>query len=152
MRLSVLMTIWERETPVLDAVFGSLKPQPFDELVIVLDRSPLEIIRHCRHWWYGDKRVVFTDIAGPPGWSSPVPGWNRMNEYGSGSRLRRPSGWMPMTVPGPSTATSWSSSTAFIASRRSSRYTGGHIAPPVTPRFTSMPVIESYHDCVRTGK
>ena len=48
MKLSVLMTIYERETPVLDAVFGSLKPQPFDELVIVLDRAPGGIEAHCR--------------------------------------------------------------------------------------------------------
>jgi hypothetical protein len=87
MKLSVLMTINERPTPVLDAVFSSLRDQPFDELVIVLDRSPEEIGRHCRKYWDGDERVIYPHIAGKPGWQSPVPAWNRAFGAATGDHL-----------------------------------------------------------------
>ena len=87
MKLSALMTINSRETPVLDAVFGSLRGQPFDELVIVLDRSPSEVEEHVRGWWKDDKRVVYAVIEGSPGWRSPVPAWNRAFATMTGDHL-----------------------------------------------------------------
>lgn len=87
MKLSACLTINQRETPVLDAMFGSLRAQPFDEMVIVLDRSPHLIIECCRDYWAGDKRIVFTGIGGEPGWRSPVPAWNRAFETLTGTHL-----------------------------------------------------------------
>lgn len=80
MKLSACLTIYERETPVLAAMFGSLREQPFDEMVIVLDRPPKEVAQACYDYWSGDKRIVFTRIDGPAGWGSPVPAWNRAFE------------------------------------------------------------------------
>lgn len=87
MKLSVGMTIYERETPVLDAVFGSLRGQPFDEMVVVLDRTPVGIEEHCRKAWGGDERVRFERLEGPPGWGSPVPAWNRFFAEATGDFL-----------------------------------------------------------------
>ena len=76
MKISAAMTINERPLPVLDAVFGSLKEQAHDQLVIVFDRSPDEIRLHVRDYFRDDDRLTFVDISGPPGWKSPVPAWN----------------------------------------------------------------------------
>lgn len=84
MRLSACLTIHSRETPVLAAMFGSLREQPFDEMVVVLDRSPKEVEEAARDYWRGDRRVIFTKIEGPPGWGSPVPPWNRAFEIITG--------------------------------------------------------------------
>jgi len=74
--LSACLTINERPTPVLDAMFGSLADQPFDEMVIVFDRSPLEVVTHCRDYWKG---MTGSSLAHQraAGWRSPVPAWNR---------------------------------------------------------------------------
>jgi len=87
MKLSVLCTVNDRPTPVLDAVFGSLRAQPFDEMVIVLDRSPAEVAIRCKDYWSGDERVRFAAIDGQPGWRSPVPAWNRAFETMTGDFL-----------------------------------------------------------------
>jgi hypothetical protein len=86
-KLSVALTINERPTPVLDAVFGSLRKQPFDELVIVLDRSPREVIEHVHDYWAGDKRFVPGALMGEPGWRSPVPAWNAAFALTTGDHL-----------------------------------------------------------------
>ncbi len=87
MKLSVGLTIYERETPVLDAVFGSLKPQPWDEMVIVFDRSPA-LLRECvKTWWASDERVKFVELEGALGWGSPVPGWNACFAAMTGTHL-----------------------------------------------------------------
>lgn len=87
MKLSAALTIYERETPVLDAMFGSLHPQPFDEMVIVLDRPPHEVAQHCYDYWQGDGRVIFARIDGSAGWKSPVPAWNRAFDTATGDTL-----------------------------------------------------------------
>jgi hypothetical protein len=70
------MTINERPLPVLDAVFGTLKEQAHDQLVIVFDRSPEEIRHHVHEYWQEDARLTYVDIEGDRGWKSPVPAWN----------------------------------------------------------------------------
>ena len=87
MKLSVGLTIYERETPVLEAVFGSLRGQPWDEMVIVFDRTPPGLREHVRGYWVGDDRVKFAAIEGPPGWGSPVPGWNACFAAMTGTHL-----------------------------------------------------------------
>jgi hypothetical protein len=84
------MTINERPTPVLDAVFGSLLGQPFDELVIVFDRSPDALWEHCKEWWAKHDHnyaYQFHRIEGAPGWRSPVPAWNAAFEAATGDHL-----------------------------------------------------------------
>ena len=76
MKISACMTINERQLPVLEAVFGSLREQAHDQLVIVFDRTPDELREHVRDYWRGDARLTFVDIEGAPGWKSPVPAWN----------------------------------------------------------------------------
>jgi len=86
-KLSVLMTINERPTPVLDAVFGSLRDQPFDELVIILDRAPREVVEHVHEAWAGDSRFSPGALTGQPGWRSPVPAWNAAFALATGDHL-----------------------------------------------------------------
>ena len=87
MKLSVGLTIWERETPVLEAVFGSLRGQPWDEMVIVFDRSPAGLRDHVRSYYANDGRVKYVELEGPPGWGSPVPGWNACFAAMTGTHL-----------------------------------------------------------------
>lgn len=87
MKLSVLMTINERPTPVLDAVFGSLRDQPFDEIICVLDRSPRGVSEHVHAYWETDQRFQAVEVAGSPGWRSPVPAWNAAFAAATGDHL-----------------------------------------------------------------
>jgi hypothetical protein len=77
MTLSVVLTIHFRPVPVLEQVFESLRHQAHDELVIVLDRAPLEMFDYASEFWRGDSRVKFVTLGdGPDGWRSPVKAWN----------------------------------------------------------------------------
>jgi hypothetical protein len=77
MRLSACITINDRDVSVLDTVFESMRGQDFDEFIIVLDRVPGELAGYCGRWWSRDERVKFVEVAGSPGWRSPVKAWNR---------------------------------------------------------------------------
>ena len=87
MKLSVLCTVNERPAPVLDAAFGSLREQPFDEMIIVLDRTPREVSDHCHRVWEDNQRVQFVELEGKPGWQSPVPAWNAAFKAMTGDAL-----------------------------------------------------------------
>jgi hypothetical protein len=77
MTLSVVLTIHQRLVPVLEQVFESLRHQTHDELIIVLDRAPLEMFDYASKFWRGDSRVKFVTLGdGPDGWRSPVKAWN----------------------------------------------------------------------------
>jgi len=74
--VSVVMCINERPPEVMDAVFRSLAGEPFDQMVIVMDRSPSEVTKFVRDFWYGQKAVNIVEIAGKPGWLCPAKAWN----------------------------------------------------------------------------
>ena len=75
-RITVVITVYDRPEDVLRRVFDSLAPQPFDEAVIVLDRTPAKCAEYCRGYWRSDGRVRFVEIAGKPGWLCPARAWN----------------------------------------------------------------------------
>lgn len=87
MKLSLLFTVYDRPLGVLDAVWSSLKEQPFDEAVIVLDRTAKPVADHIYKLWGADDRVRFARIAGASGWSSPVPAWNKAFSEATGDFL-----------------------------------------------------------------
>lgn len=87
MRLSVCITLNDREVPVLDTVFESMRDQAHDEFIIVLDRTPEPLAEYVRNYWRGDARTRFVEVAGPPGWRSPVKAWNRGYEAVTGDAL-----------------------------------------------------------------
>lgn len=76
MKISICFTINDRPVPVLDTVFGSLRDQTHDECVVVLDRTPEPLAAYIRNYWRADARTRFVEIAGEPGWRSPVKAWN----------------------------------------------------------------------------
>ncbi len=87
MKLSVLLTLNDRHLGDLEKVFASLKDQGHDELVIVLDRTPVVTADFCYEWWKGDNRVKFPILGGEPGWKSPVKAWNEGFRHATGDVL-----------------------------------------------------------------
>ncbi len=76
MKVSVCLTIHDREISVLDTVFGSLKDQAHDEMVVVLDRVTPLLAESCRRYWASDPRAKFVEVEGAPGWLCPARAWN----------------------------------------------------------------------------
>ena len=76
MKLTVCMTVNDRPIPVLAKVFTSLRDQPYDELVCVLDRSPDHVAHFVEELAACDSRVKIVSLPGEPGWLSPVTAWN----------------------------------------------------------------------------
>lgn len=76
MKFSTCITLNDRDVPVLDTVFGSMRDQSHDEFIIVFDRTPAPLAEYARNYWRGDARTRFVAIDGDPGWRSPVIAWN----------------------------------------------------------------------------
>lgn len=74
--LSVVLTLNDRDVTVMSRVFGSLREQPFDQLVVVLDRAPQHVVAFVDAYARADERTDVVSIEGPPGWRSPVKAWN----------------------------------------------------------------------------
>lgn len=87
MKITACITINERDISVLDTMFGSMKEQVHDEFIIVLDRSPKQLADYVKRWWKDDPRTKFVEVAGTPGWRSPVKAWNRGYEAVTGDML-----------------------------------------------------------------
>lgn len=76
MKISAVITLNERDINVCDTVFASMREQDHDEFVIVLDRTPAPLAEYVKRWWKDDTRTKFVELAGEPGWRSPVKAWN----------------------------------------------------------------------------
>lgn len=87
MKLSAVITLYERPISALDVVFESMRNQTHDEFLIVLDRSPLQLADYCKKWWRGDSRTRFVEVIGEPGWRSPVKAWNAGYRHVTGDAL-----------------------------------------------------------------
>ncbi len=74
--LSVVMCVYDRPISVLAATLASLKEQPYDQMVVVADRSPVAVRSLLDSYAGADKRTQVVEIVGTPGWRSPVMAWN----------------------------------------------------------------------------
>lgn len=70
------MTINRRKVSDMNAVFSSLQGQPFNQIVIVLDRPDIDTREYVRKWWMDDDRAEIVTIDGPAGWLCPAKAWN----------------------------------------------------------------------------
>ena len=76
MTISVVLTVQERKREDLWRVFDSLRDQVHDSMVLVIDRTPTELLRGMRDYWQDDPRVNCVLLDGDPGWRSPVAAYN----------------------------------------------------------------------------
>lgn len=74
--LSVVLTIHDRSIALLTEVLDSLRGQPWDQLVLVADRSPDAVLAFLHGRASADQRVAVMEIPGPPGWLTPARAWN----------------------------------------------------------------------------
>lgn len=77
MRLTAILTLYDRPISVVEQVFDSLQGQAWDQLVIVFDQTPIILADYCLEYWEKNRKVDFVDAPDrEPGWYSPVKAWN----------------------------------------------------------------------------
>lgn len=75
---SLVFTVNDRPTKVLEKAFQSIPEGSFDEIVMVLDRTPDKLKWWLIDYWHTrhERRFIPVTVDGPPGWICPVNAWN----------------------------------------------------------------------------